>query len=36
MLISSRPLEMAFVIEENEWNGIKEIQLNVKDIDYSS
>lgn len=36
MLISNRPLEMAFVIEENEWNGMKETQLNVKDINYSS
>ena len=35
MLISNRPLDMAFVIEENEWNGIKEIQLNIKDIHYS-
>jgi len=36
MLISNRPLDMAFVIEENEWNGIKEIQLNIKDINYSN
>ncbi len=35
MLISNRPLDMAFVIEENEWNGLKEIQLNIKDIHYS-
>ncbi|MDO9547948.1 MAG: DHHA1 domain-containing protein, partial [Candidatus Marinimicrobia bacterium] len=36
MLISNRPLDIAFVIEENEWNGIKEIQLNIKDIHYST
>lgn len=35
MLISNRSLDMAFVIEENEWNGLKEIQLNIKDIHYS-
>lgn len=35
MLVSNRPLDMAFVIEENEWNGIKEIQLNIKDIRYA-
>jgi single-stranded-DNA-specific exonuclease len=35
MLISNRPLDMVFVIEENEWNGHTEIQLNVKDIHYS-
>lgn len=35
LLISNRPLDMAFVIEESEWNGFKEIQLNVKDIQYS-
>jgi len=35
MLIGNRPLDMAFVIEENEWNGFKEIQLNIKDIHYS-
>lgn len=35
MLISNRPLDMAFVIEENEWNGNKEIQLSIKDIRYS-
>jgi len=26
---------MVFVIEENEWNNNKEIQLNIKDIHYS-
>ena len=36
MLISNRPLDIVFVIEENEWNGIKEIQLNIKDIHYSN
>lgn len=36
MLISNRPLDLAFVIDENEWNGYKEIQLNVKDIVYSN
>ncbi len=35
MLISNRPLDMVFVIDENEWNGFKEIQLTVKDIQYS-
>lgn len=35
MLISNRPLDMVFVIEENEWNNNKEIQLNIKDIRYS-
>jgi len=35
MLISNRPLDIAFVIDENEWNGYKEIQLNIKDIVYS-
>jgi len=35
MLISNRLLDMAFVIEENEWNGNKEIQLSIKDIRYS-
>jgi len=36
MLISNRPLDIAFVIDENEWNGYKEIQLNIKDIVYSN
>ncbi len=36
MLISNRPLDLAFVIEENEWNGVKDIQLNIKDIHYSN
>jgi len=36
MLISNRLLDIAFVIDENEWNGYKEIQLNVKDIVYSN
>jgi single-stranded-DNA-specific exonuclease len=27
MLISNRPLDIAFVIDENEWNGYKEINL---------
>jgi len=36
MLISNRPLDIAFVIEENEWRGLKEIQLNVKDIHFSN
>jgi single-stranded-DNA-specific exonuclease len=35
LLISNRPLDMAFVIEENEWNGKIDIQLNIKDIRYS-
>jgi single-stranded-DNA-specific exonuclease len=35
MLISNRPLDIAFVIEENKYNGMKEIQLNIKDIKYS-
>ena len=35
MLISNRPLDMVFVIEENIWKGVKEIQLNIKDIKYS-
>lgn len=36
MLISNRLLDMIFVVEESEWNGLKEIQLNVKDIKYSA
>jgi len=36
MLISNRLLDMIFVVEESEWNGFKEIQLNVKDIKYST
>lgn len=35
MLISNRALNMAFVIEENRWNNIREIQLNIKDIHYA-
>ncbi|MFP4547107.1 MAG: single-stranded-DNA-specific exonuclease RecJ [Fidelibacterota bacterium] len=35
LLISNRPLDIAFVIEENEYRGLREIQLNVKDIKYS-
>ena len=35
MLISNRPLDIAFVIEENEYRGLREIQLNIKDIRYS-
>lgn len=35
MLISNRPLNIAFVIEENKYNGMKEIQLNIKDIKYA-
>ncbi len=35
MLISRRPLDLAFVIEENEYRGLKEVQLNIKDIKYS-
>ncbi|MCF7741104.1 MAG: single-stranded-DNA-specific exonuclease RecJ [Candidatus Marinimicrobia bacterium] len=35
MLISNRPLNIAFVIEENRYNGMKEIQLNIKDIKYA-
>ena len=34
-LISNRPLDIAFVIEENKYRGMKEIQLNIKDIKYS-
>lgn len=34
LLISGKPLNMAFVIEENSYNGLTEIQLNVKDIEY--
>ncbi|MBN2279368.1 MAG: single-stranded-DNA-specific exonuclease RecJ [Candidatus Marinimicrobia bacterium] len=36
MLISNRPLDIAFVIEENEYRGLREIQLNIKDIKYSN
>ncbi len=35
LLISNRPLDIAFVVEENEYRGLREIQLNVKDIKYS-
>ncbi|MCF7885990.1 MAG: single-stranded-DNA-specific exonuclease RecJ [Candidatus Marinimicrobia bacterium] len=35
MLISNRPLDIAFVIEENKYNGMKEIQLNIKDIKFA-
>jgi len=35
LLISNRPLDIAFVIEENEYRGLREIQLNIKDIKYS-
>lgn len=35
MLISNRPLDLAFVIEENEWGGKTEIQLNIKDMHYT-
>lgn len=34
-LISGKLLDMAFVIEENSYNGLREVQLNVKDIKYS-
>jgi single-stranded-DNA-specific exonuclease len=36
MLISNQPLDISFVIEENKWRGIREIQLNIKDIHYSN
>jgi len=36
MLISNKPLDIAFVIEENEYRGLREIQLNIKDIRYSN
>jgi len=36
LLISNRPLDIAFVIEENEYRGLREIQLNIKDIKYSN
>ena len=35
LLISNRPLDIAFVIEENEYRGLREIQLNIKEIRYS-
>jgi single-stranded-DNA-specific exonuclease len=30
-----RPMDICYHIEENEWNGIKNIQLNIKDIRFS-
>ncbi len=35
MLISNRPLDIAYVVEENQYRGIREIQLNIKDIHYA-
>ncbi len=35
MLISNKPIDIVFVVEENCWNGLKEIQLNIKDLKYS-
>jgi len=35
MLISNRPLDIAYVLEENQYKGIRELQLNIKDIHYS-
>jgi len=32
MLITGKPVDMAFVIETNEWQGNTSIQLNVRDI----
>lgn len=31
-LISGKPFDLAYVVEENEWQGRKSIQLNVRDI----
>jgi single-stranded-DNA-specific exonuclease len=31
-IISGRPINICYHIEENEWNGIKSLQLNIKDI----
>ena len=31
-LITGKPIDLVYVVEENEWQGRKTIQLNVKDI----
>ncbi len=31
-LISGKPFDLAYVVEENEWQGRKSIQLNIRDI----
>jgi len=31
-LLSGKPFDLAFVVEENEWQGRKSIQLNIRDI----
>lgn len=31
-LITGNPIDIAYVIEENEWQGVKSIQLNIRDI----
>jgi single-stranded-DNA-specific exonuclease len=31
-LLSSKPFDLAYVVEENEWQGRKSIQLNIRDI----
>jgi single-stranded-DNA-specific exonuclease len=36
LLIKNEPVDLAFVVEKNEWNGRKYTQLNVRDIVLSS
>lgn len=31
-LLSSKPFDLAYVVEENEWQGRKSLQLNIRDI----
>jgi single-stranded-DNA-specific exonuclease len=31
-LLSGKPFDLAYVVEENEWQGRKSIQLNIRDI----
>ena len=31
-LIQNNPIDIAYIVEENEWNGKKSIQLQLKDI----
>jgi hypothetical protein len=31
-MINGKPIDIAYVVEENEWQGATSIQLNIRDI----